>query len=641
MSLKQRVKKCLSFPYIWDYKAKRRKSTSSYQKWIVGEERKIPTDKISGMYHRISYSRLPSLEHNVIENIHDTDMVVLYQDKGELHERCIEWVARERAKHPRGVLFYGDEDTRIDGIRRNPWYKPEWSPDTLESFFYLGSVIAVPGSVFLKTYKQGILIYDLVWNIIQSFGLVEKAGARSRVIHCSRILFHGKDELLYKEYANHGYHEAVSSMLKERENTENKTERLKVSMIIPSKDNPKVLEACIDSVLNTTPKEDIEIIIVDNGSNLENKEKIQFMIQGKNADITYVYQEMDFNFSQMCNIGVNKSKYPTILLLNDDLTMHDQSWYKRMIYHVQKPHVGAVGMKLYYPHSHSIQHTGITNIPIGPVHKLQFQSDDEEYYFGKNRKDQNVLAVTAACLMVRKAVWQQAGGLCEELQVAFNDVDFCYTLWELGYYNVVVQDTFIYHHESLSRGKDDSVDKMNRLLAEREKLYERHPGLEGIDPFYSPKLNHLWLDTTIHPALGMEELEEFCRPIHLRQYNGNKLQENSCLQFSVEYILEHQDDYEIYGYGVVLGSDNACFCRQIVLEDTTTAHHKWIGTMKDVYRYDLEENLPDQVRVGMCGFACKISKAALPQGTYHVGIAAKDKLSGLYLYGKSNRFLSV
>lgn len=130
-----------------------------------------------------------------------------------------------------------------------------------------------------------------------------------------------------------------------------------------------------------------------------------------------------------------------------------------MVSRALQPYVGSVGLKLYYPDSVKIQHDGIVNLPVGPVHKLQFMEDDRSYYFGRNRFTQDCVAVTGACLLIRTEVFREAGGFREVLRVAYNDVELGFRLLEMGYYNVVWNDRFAYHHESLSRGSDESPEK--------------------------------------------------------------------------------------------------------------------------------------------------------------------------------------
>ena len=129
-------------------------------------------------------------------------------------------------------------------------------------------------------------------------------------------------------------------------------------------------------------------------------------------------------------------------------------WLIRLVLKAVLPRAGAVGAKLLYPDSATIQHAGITNLRVGPAHKLQFLSDDEEHYYGRNRGVHNMIGATGACLMMRKKVFEEAGGFFEGLAVAFNDVDLCYTIYENGYYNIERNDVVLYHHESLSRGKE-------------------------------------------------------------------------------------------------------------------------------------------------------------------------------------------
>ena len=260
----------------------------------------------------------------------------------------------------------------------------------------------------------------------------------------------------------------------------------KVSVIIPSKDNPRVLSTCIHSVMEGSTYRDFEIIVVDNGSNAKNRariEQMREMLQEKYRFV-YHYEPMEFNFSRMCNLGVSYATGDYILLLNDDIEITQDDWLEKLMEKAVLPHVGAVGAKLIYPGTEIIQHAGITNIHLGPAHKLQFRSDALEFYFKRNRLAMDVLGVTGACLLVKRSIYEQAGGLSEKLRVAFNDVEFCYHLHEMGYYNVVRNDVCLTHHESLSRGADDSTEKLRRLHMELNLLYELHPSVYGRDPFY-------------------------------------------------------------------------------------------------------------------------------------------------------------
>lgn len=205
-----------------------------------------------------------------------------------------------------------------------------------------------------------------------------------------------------------------------------------------------------------------------------------------NEDFRFVYhyEPMEFNFSKMCNLGVSLATGDYILLLNDDIEITQDNWLEKLMEKAVLPHVGAVGAKLIYPGTEIIQHAGITNIHLGPAHKLQFRSDALEFYFGRNRMAMDVLGVTGACLLVKKSIYDQAQGLTENLRVAFNDLEFCYHVYEMAITTCTQRNVTLTAHESLSRGADDSTEKLRRLHQELNLLYELHPSLYGTDPFY-------------------------------------------------------------------------------------------------------------------------------------------------------------
>ena len=162
-----------------------------------------------------------------------------------------------------------------------------------------------------------------------------------------------------------------------------------------------------------------------------------------------------------------------------------------MLSHAQQKHIGAVGAKLFYPNSTSIQHVGISNPPEGPQHSFMTLDDQVPYYFGWNRTDNNCIGVTGACLLLKKEKFQEVGGFDEELAVAYNDVKLCFALHSKGYYNVIRNDAVAYHHESLSRGTDQQDDsKLIRLHKERMRLAAQFPDLKDRDPYMNDNLHH-------------------------------------------------------------------------------------------------------------------------------------------------------
>ena len=260
------------------------------------------------------------------------------------------------------------------------------------------------------------------------------------------------------------------------------------------------------------------------------------------------------------------------------------------------------------------------------------------------------MAVTGACLLVKKEIFDRVGGFETELAVAFNDVELCFRLYETGYYNVQCNSAVLYHHESLSRGNDASEEKQLRLQSERRKMYDMHPDLYGTDPFYHPYLNMDILDTNYSFAYEYPACEEIdvCSPKLLK---GGLKQEwyNDCLLISLEYAddfsawMEHPDKSgkELYfqGYQFVIGSDNAGFSRFILLQNEKTKEVYEIPC-GEVFRPDLDVNV-EGGHVSLCGFALVIAKDSIPAGRYRVGCMAVSKVGRQRLCRFVNKFIEV
>ena len=546
--------------------------------------------------------------------------------------------AKERAEaflsaHPEVCVVYGDEDVETaPGQYENPWLKPCWSPDTYLWKDYLGEAVAVRKSFYEKAEEKS------------RDGLLKAAGGFTKgcqsIAHINGILFHRKTDWFTGE--------TNSSMTREKTaggQTDCRDAKKQgmpyISVIIPSKDNAVVLKKCLDTLKKTAADISYEVLLVDNGSGEAVKKKIEEMTADA-PDILYIYEPMEFNFSKMCNLGAERAKGSLLLFLNDDIEATHTGWLSDMAKLAERPHVGAVGCKLLYPDTDKIQHAGITNLPMGPVHKLQFLRDNKCYYDNRNRGIRNVSAVTAACLMVRREVFEEAGGFCESVQVAFNDVDFCFTLLEKGYYNAVCNHIHLLHHESMSRGADESEEKLKRLHRERTMLYDRHPGLNGKDPFYHDWLNRTGLDTRIQPAYrsGREIADVQAAKEVAKESNEAYVLKNARKDRCLLVRIEAADASHISGYGVVLGSDNACFNGKLLLERKGRQPAVYELDFTEQYRQDLQENMPDQKNVALCGFHVNIAEP-LPEGEYRIGMLATDKISGSSLMNYSNRTFIV
>lgn len=609
------------------------------------------------------------------------EFVLIIASKGKLASYATKSIDMFFDENPETMILYGDEDLVTDaGEYDAPWFKPDWSPDFLDSCLYFGSLVAVRVEYWRKIREAYELIYPGFWQQLFAEEIPERiyhvtdltayekwlhycvsAGYAkdSHIVgHVSQILFHSREEQKRFQGESDYLKEMRRGLLNcffEISDDCEKTKTPAISVIIPSKDHPDILQQCVESVKKFGAHVPFEILVVDNGSEPENKVKTEELlkeeasvgINGKECSIRYLYQPMEFNFSRMCNLGADEAKGKLLLFLNDDVTLED-GCVAEMAARAVRGYTGAVGVKLLYPDTGRIQHAGITNLPMGPVHKLQSMSDDRNYYGRANDSCRNFLAVTAACLMVEKKKFQEAGGFPEELKVAFNDVDFCFRLYELGYFNVCINDIYGYHHESLSRGDDESEEKLKRLLEEREILYRRHPQLEGKDPFYSDFLNRDGLDVRIAPAYMTagnhpENISKTELATELENYREDK-----CLMVRVEDARRAQ----IVGWSVVLGDDNACYAKKLLLRSiseqpgnqpnhpaSTQADTVYEVVLEGQYRPDLEENMPDQKNVALSGFWVELHQAALPRGIYQIGVAGRNRVTGMKLLNWSNRIL--
>ncbi|MBQ8597304.1 MAG: glycosyltransferase, partial [Lachnospiraceae bacterium] len=609
---------------------------------------------------------LPVIE-GILEKIDTRDgeaFVFVSFYEGEISRVALPLITRTFNENKNLILIYGDEDRLQAEERINPWFKPDWSPDTFLSYFYFGGLVAVRQKNLKEAYdnldlqermrlKDGKeLLYRLFCEMLKAGGgfKIGHDSEHGPAVHLPYVLFHSRED---------GFEQIKNLQLPvgdlaaapgEPGDVGKVTDynEVQLSVIIPSKDNPKVLFQCIDSLITRTGTNcTYEILVIDNGSNEENKGIIEKKIQALQesaqkpaacgdgfAKIKYLYHPMTFNFSVMCNMGAEAAEGSLLLFLNDDMEIIQPDWLELMLQKVRLPYVGAVGAKLVYPGTDIIQHAGITNLRVGPAHKLQYLSDEKIYYFGKNRGVHNMLAVTGACLMVRKDVFRQAGGFAPELAVAFNDVDLCYTIHELGYYNVVRNDVVLYHHESLSRGKDgESTEKQLRLQREKDILYERHQDIYGKDPFYHQNLTMDMLEAEYSPAFHYQvKLDMPWSEAQSCAQLIAKAREDKCLVVGMECAMDlykwqygispekgkvkpkaEDMGYYFQGYSFVIGADNACYKKKLLLKNGDSGEVFAIP-MESRYRQDIKKNLKDQINVDLTGYAAKLQKDKLPEG---------------------------
>ena len=647
-NLKQIVKNQMESKYDACYFEEWNQKTCSYEEWLkkqyISREEIYCLESYQKLRNKVSvlsWSRLDGICDFGKEDL--GEIVVFVQEEKGLLKETIDMITSVFYEKQNVQVVYGDEDeiNHNETVRMNPWFKPDYSPDTLLSYYYFGSVVAVRNEALKKVvlkpdWNAKEKIYALTLQICLPL-------PRKLVFHCREMLYTSHNISYW------GWEENYQKIKNQYQDLRAKVKADGVSIIIPSKDNPKVLERCLRSVVKLTKDIDYEIVVVDNGSNEENKRIIEDM--QKEIGFLYIYHPMVFNFSFMCNLGAQKSSKDLLLFLNDDCEVRQPEWLKRLAVQAVVCDTGAVGAKLHYPDSKIIQHCGIYALYVGPAHKLQFKEDVRIYYDRRNLDVRNVLAVTGACLMMRREVFEEVNGFDEGLQVAFNDVDLCYKIYEAGYNNVIDNEVQLWHHESLSRGSDDSPEKIKRHMSERDGLYQRHKELWNEDPYYHPGLTSYYLDINYSYAYEYEADRSEITFENCMELDSlpQKIREDQCLVPMIEYAgdikrwyIKEENIREItqqaksenvvyfQGNMVVLGSNNSCYEKSIVLRHTESGKFYQIKPERK-YRPDIFTNLPDQKNVALSGFAFFLNLDKLPKGSYEIGALAKDQISGQHL----------
>lgn len=443
-------------------------------------------------------------------NMANGEFIALLDHDDELALNALYEVVYYLNEHPDADMIYSDEDKiGINGERHSPYFKPDWSPDLILSHMYtchLGiyrkQIVNEIGG-FRKGY-EGSQDYDLVLRFTEK---------TDKVIHIPKILYHWRSipestasGAVAKNYTHYAGLKALNDTLVRR-GIEGSVEELNgysnmyrvhykvqdnplVSIIIPTKDMADILDTCIDSIHRITKYKNYEIIIVDNGSvnthtfSVFNKWKAIF-----NSRLKIITLDIPFNYSKLNNVAAHESNGEFLLLLNNDIEVIKPDWLEEMIGYAQKENIGAVGAKLFYP-DNTIQHSGVV-MGLGGIAGHAFRSCNEydPGYFGMLLVNRNCSVVTAACLMVKKEIFFEVGGLEEELSVAFNDVDFCLKLLDKGYYNVILNNVILYHHESKTRGMEDTQEKIERFSSEIKYMQNKWPSVISNDSFYNPNLS--------------------------------------------------------------------------------------------------------------------------------------------------------
>jgi GT2 family glycosyltransferase len=459
------------------------------------------------------------------------EFVGVLEGGDELAQDALFEVVKLLQEHPKADLIYSDID-EIDekGSRFNPYFKPGWSPDLLLSGDYICRL-----SVYRRSLLEEIGGFREDFDGCQEYDLVLRATERTDEIHhVPKVLYHRRMVAGHiassdggKSRVRERTRRALSDAL-ERQGLEGSVEdglltdrfrvrfrikgEPKVSIIIPTRDNASYLKRCLASLERMTAYRNYELLIIDNNSRY--LETLEYFDSITHRVIPF---REPFNYSRINNFAVSHAEGEYVLLLNDDTEVISGGWLEAMLEPAQRPEVGGVGARLLYPDGR-IQHAGVI-LGVGSpwergvaMHSHHFYSSDSPGYAGALMTTTNYSAVTAACMLLRKSIFDEVGGFEEEnLPIQFNDVDLCLRIRERGYYVVYTPYAELYHHESVTRGHF-SGDRT-------ENLYMREHWGEVMDrdPYYNPNFSRAYGDFNLRadllrPKVARQEFDHAQEP---------------------------------------------------------------------------------------------------------------------------------
>lgn len=442
------------------------------------------------------------------------EFVALLDNDDKLSPNALFEVVKLLNEHPEADMIYSDEDKiTTKGKRMEPFFKPDWSPDLFLSMMYtchLGvyrkKIVDEIGG-FREGY-EGSQDYDMILRFIERT-------APERILHIPKVLYHWRKipgsaaaEVDAKNYAFVAAKKAIGDYLV-RNNIKGEVEdglflgtyrvkraiigNPKVSIIIPFRDQVDVLKKCISNILEKTDYKNYEVLLINNQSSEDQTLDYLRSLSG-HKDIVQLSYNKPFNYSAINNFAADKAKGEYLLFLNNDTEVISSEWLTSMLEHTQRAEVGIAGAKLIYPNN-TIQHAGVV-IGLGGAadHIYNGMPRTSPGYMGQLSVIRNYSAVTAACMLTKKSLFEKIGGFDEEnLAVAFNDIDFCLKVRELGFLVVFTPYALLYHHEFLSRGSDIELAQKDeaaraRIDSENNYMKEKWASYMENDPYYNKNL---------------------------------------------------------------------------------------------------------------------------------------------------------
>jgi GT2 family glycosyltransferase len=438
------------------------------------------------------------------------EFVAFLDNDDELSEHALYMVAEELNARPEADLIYSDEDKiNEQGKRFSPHFKTDWNPDLFYALNFISHLGVYRTSILRKLGGfrpgyEGSQDYDLALRVIEQI-------PEGHISHIPHILYHWRaipgslaSNPNEKNYAHEVARKALRSHFERMGNAATitagrnnyhraiyplPTPQPLVSLIIGTRDHVELLRQVVEGILEQTDYQQIELIIIDNQScepaPLSYLNEIQ-----KHAQVRVIPYDAPFNFSAINNLAVGQSQGEIIGLLNNDIKIISSGWLKEMVSHALRPEIGAVGAKLYYADD-TVQHAGVV-LGVGGVagHLHKNLPKEADGYYNRLHAIQNFSAVTGACLVMRRQIFDEVSGFDElNLPVAFNDIDLCLRIRKRGYRILWTPYAELYHLESASRGDDMTADKLSRFQRECAFMHSHWGDALLNDPYYNPNFS--------------------------------------------------------------------------------------------------------------------------------------------------------
>jgi GT2 family glycosyltransferase len=456
----------------------------SYSQWVDYADRLTDMDREYIRREQAIWPVSPNIRVWVIGQgtgkIEADEWLMLLQPGDQLAEHALVWFASEIRKYPDAALIYADDDEIEAGQRCRPRFKPDWSLAHLRSIDYIGRAVVINARALAAVggVKPENLAGD-TWELL--LRVAEQAGDNVR--HIPAVLLHRdaeaeKNSAVVIRHVRHMLPESVPL----------------ASIIIPTRDAVDLLRQCVNSVLSKTTYPRYEIVVVDNGS--RDPTTLQYLSYiAQSPQVRVLRYDRPFNFSAINNFAAVQAMGEILCLLNNDTEVISPTWLEEMIGHLLCEKVGVVGAKLLYPDGR-VQHAGDVVGPGGCADHLHHSiPGDAPGYCHRAVVAQELSAVTAACMITWRSLYQQLGGLDEaRLPVAFNDVDYCLRVRRSGFKVVWTPHAQLYHHESVSRSRDKSWRRRYRAWRELRFMQKSWKEEMKNDPFYNPNFSYLRTD---------------------------------------------------------------------------------------------------------------------------------------------------